>query len=333
MTILRRSALNNRIKRSTAIQEGVRRLRNCSESVDWKERSNILTEWSATLRRSGYSAMYRREVVRAAVSIHEKILEDDNNEVRPMYRERKWQREEREREKEMRKENWYRARNPASGNGTTEKYEAPLIIDPTINGDLKAEMDKICETFNTSHGMNVKVYERGGRRVSSLVKRDPVGSEHCGRKECICLVGGKLCGPLSVGYRYVCLGCEQVGQKAVYFGETSQGIYIRKRKHAADIKQKNGQNALYKHNVIHHQGVDHGWNIEVTGTFQKPMLRQINEGVRIAQAEADTIILNSRSEFHQAPLVRVVPTRGIHLTQEQQHQRRGGGNQLREMTD
>ena len=93
------------------------------------------------------------------------------------------------------------------------------------------------------------------------------------------------------------------------------------------VRQKIQQNALYKHNLIQHQGVDQGWRIEVTRAFRKPMLRQINEGVRIAQAEVGAVILNSRSEFHQAPMVRVVPTRGIHLTQEEQHARgRGGEN-------
>lgn len=45
------------------------------------------------------------------------------------------------------------------------------------------------------------------------------------------------------------------------------------------------------------------------------MKRQINEGVRINQSKAD-IILNSKAEFHQTPLVRVVPVRGLQNDQE-----------------
>ena len=45
------------------------------------------------------------------------------------------------------------------------------------------------------------------------------------------------------------------------------------------------------------------------------MLRQNNEGVRIVKSKAD-IVLNSRSEFHQQPIVRVFATRGLHLDQE-----------------
>ena len=100
MTILKRSALNGQIKRSTAIQEGVRRLRNCCDGVDWKDRSDILSDWSATLRRSGYSAKYRQEVIEASLAIYEKIQEDDKSGARPMYRERKWEKKRREEEKE-----------------------------------------------------------------------------------------------------------------------------------------------------------------------------------------------------------------------------------------
>ena len=38
--------------------------------------------------------------------------------------------------------------------------------------------------------------------------------------------------------------------------------------------------------------------------------RQVHEAVRITRTEAE-IILNSKSEFHQAPLVRVVATTGL----------------------
>ena len=40
------------------------------------------------------------------------------------------------------------------------------------------------------------------------------------------------------------------------------------------------------------------------------MVRQVNEAVRIEMSKADCI-MNSKSEFHQAPLVRVVPVNGL----------------------
>ena len=81
---------------------------------------------------------------------------------------------------------------------------------------------------------------------------------------------------------------------------------------------------MAKHISMQHLGVDVKWEIRVVKTFRRPMLRQMNENVRISQTTAD-IILNSRSEFHQAPIVRVVPVRGLISTQEDQHTRTGGG--------
>ena len=54
--------------------------------------------------------------------------------------------------------------------------------------------------------------------------------------------------------------------------------------------------------------------MKVLGSFQSAMARQVNEGVRIKRSKADCL-MNSKSEFHQHPVVRVVPMRGIQLEQ------------------
>lgn len=51
------------------------------------------------------------------------------------------------------------------------------------------------------------------------------------------------------------------------------------------------------------------------------MARQVNDGVRIQRSRAD-YLFNSKSEFHQHPVVRVVPMRGI---QVEQGEDQGGG--------
>jgi hypothetical protein len=52
--------------------------------------------------------------------------------------------------------------------------------------------------------------------------------------------------------------------------------------------------------------------MEITGKFMQPMPRQNNEGVRIDESQAD-IVLNSRAEWDQPPIVRLVPMRGNRL--------------------
>ena len=52
-----------------------------------------------------------------------------------------------------------------------------------------------------------------------------------------------------------------------------------------------------------------------TNVFKTYLVRQVNEAVRIEMSNADCI-LNSKAEFHQAPLVRVVPVTGLLEDQE-----------------
>ena len=59
-------------------------------------------------------------------------------------------------------------------------------------------------------------------------------------------------------------------------------------------------------------------------SFTSCLVRQVNEAVRIEMSTADCM-LNSKSEFHQAPLVRVVPVVG--LREEQGVEEQGGGVQ------
>ena len=63
------------------------------------------------------------------------------------------------------------------------------------------------------------------------------------------------------------------------------------------------------------------FSMKVLESFQSAMARQVNEGVRIKRSKADCM-MNSKSEFHQHPVVRVVPMRGIQ--QEQGEEQRGG---------
>ena len=62
------------------------------------------------------------------------------------------------------------------------------------------------------------------------------------------------------------------------------------------------------------------FSMKVFGSFQSSMARQVNEGVRIKRSKADCL-MNSKSEFHQHPVVRVVPMRGIQQEQGEDGQR------------
>ena len=77
------------------------------------------------------------------------------------------------------------------------------------------------------------------------------------------------------------------------------------------IEKKDGNNAFAKHLEIHHpdrMGDKRAFRFSVLRTFKSSLMRQIWEAVKIHQAKADTS-LNSRSEWHQPCIDRIVVTR------------------------
>ena len=64
--------------------------------------------------------------------------------------------------------------------------------------------------------------------------------------------------------------------------------------------------------------------MEALRSFSRCLARQINEAVRITSSSA-TIIMNSKSEFHQAPIVRVMVSSGLELEQGEEAPQRGRG--------
>ena len=85
-------------------------------------------------------------------------------------------------------------------------------------------------------------------------------------------------------------------------------------------KMEEEDNALWKHCQLEHGGEKVEFSMKVLGSFQSSMARQVNEGVRIKTSKADCL-MNSKSEFHQHPVVRVVPMRGIQQEQGEDGQR------------
>lgn len=47
------------------------------------------------------------------------------------------------------------------------------------------------------------------------------------------------------------------------------------------------------------------FSIKVAGRYKSCLERQVNKAVRVEECQAD-ILMNSKAEFHHAPLVRVV---------------------------
>ena len=93
-----------------------------------------------------------------------------------------------------------------------------------------------------------------------------------------------------------------------YQVESSRNMYIRGREHLKDMEDpnKNYKSALKKHivNEHHNEGEKVQFEMVLTGTFNKTVDRQIEEGIRIKNHERDTH-LNSKSEFKGPSVFRI----------------------------
>ena len=99
-----------------------------------------------------------------------------------------------------------------------------------------------------------------------------------------------------------------------YSGETGRNSYSRGLEHQDNLKGEKEDSPLWKHCQLKHDGVKQAFTMKVLRSFSSCLERQVNEGVRITLSQAEEI-MNSKNEFHQAPIVRVVATRGLHAGQ------------------
>ena len=66
------------MKMAVLVEEGVRRLRNTSRGLDWERSRVVMERWSRKLRRSGYPATVRHQVIKTALDRWDKMQEEED---------------------------------------------------------------------------------------------------------------------------------------------------------------------------------------------------------------------------------------------------------------
>jgi hypothetical protein len=85
------SAQSITCRNSVHTQEILRRLLNSSPLLDWKtEVAPVLSIYMACMRQSGYPEKYRVDTLVRALQIYDKMVEDDENGQRSLYRPKDW---------------------------------------------------------------------------------------------------------------------------------------------------------------------------------------------------------------------------------------------------
>ena len=306
-TILARSAHSWQTKRATLTQEGVRRMLNTSTNTPISERNQILQDWDLKMNLSGYSRSFRGNVISSAILIYNQKLLVAHQGGQPVHRPTGWQASERNLNTNINKHTWYH------GNGKIAN-QAPLIIDSTPTGKLESDIREILAEASKNTNVNIKLVVRGGRKIVKNAPSDPFASRLCSRPQCkVCTSTDSLggCKQASIGYTLTCDPCAQSDIVATYQGESSKSAFERGEQHAKGLVKKADDNPIWKHSELHHDSDNQiGFTMKVTGRFAKPMIRQENEAIRIRESEA-VHEMNSRSEFHQPVIIRLVPTSSI----------------------
>ena len=212
-------------------------------------------------------------------------------------------------EKEMKKQN---KKSSLSKNGKTpgEIARPPLIISPLAGNSLTLLMKEVCRKF-------AKVLMRGGKKMSREIKSNPLRVGGCDRNVCmVCMTRGRGdCSRSGAGYRILCVECQKLKLVTTYEGETARNPYSRGLEHQKSLENQKDASPLWKHCTIQHDGRMVQFRMDALRPFRYPMSRQVNEGARVRVSKSD-ICMNSKSEFHQPGIVRIVAVRG-NINEEQ----------------
>ena len=95
------------------------------------------------MKNSGWCANIRRRVLKAGLVGWVKTLEKEINDNEPRYRHYTYKREERDKKKRDKKDNWYKPKRQQDTDNTTNDPEGVLIIDATPNEEVKTMIEEV----------------------------------------------------------------------------------------------------------------------------------------------------------------------------------------------
>ena len=322
LVLMERSAMSDRQKRVSLTQEVIRILRNTKKELPDSVKNDLLSEFSLRMMMSGYSEKFRMEVISSGVAGYEKQLARAEAGTCPLYRPKGYMKEERRKEKLIKKRSWYKP------------FSTVLFCPPSPGSQLAKELRKVAEEETRGKGWTVKVVERAGVKLAHQVPglKEPT---ECKKEDCfIHISGGKGdCRKEGVMYKGSCLTCIEKGPssevnkegevvmlpapplappplgkahtKSKYFGESQFGGYTRGQQHlgALEKPKKHQENAFVRHREDYHLGEEESvrFRMDVVKCFNRPMDRQISEGCHILSPDAD-IMLNGKLD-HMKPVV------------------------------
>ena len=335
-TVLQRSALGGSTKRNTLFQEALRRLRNCHPDLGWHCKAKHLSEFSNTMRISGYSENYRFDILKGAVKRHREMLDLAQKGEITLYRNREEIMVTKKEKGGSSPNTWY-----LKGNKTTT-----LTVAATPGGVLKQQMTHALKGVLAPDKGETMVVERGGKPLlSGLKKKDPFSKEGCKYDDRKCIVDNKVdCTSTGTCYAITCDMCgeEELGQPtdtlpfgphppsppgsrqarwaagrrrsrpiAQYTGQSGRSLHSRGIEHRRDVRRRDKSSPLVKHILTAHKdGPEPTFTMKTLTHHKTNLQRLISEGLQIERErkENEKAVLNSKAEMGHSKLVRLNPT-------------------------
>ena len=322
------SAFSTAKKRSILLEEGMRRVRNCSPELSWSEKIPFLNRFSSDMRFSGHTTSFRSTILSRVLLRYEKELSNHLEGKTKLYRTRQERLDmNREKQASSLRDTWFRKGG----------FTSTLTVPATPNGELAEVVRKNLEQGRQPPGTRIKVLEDGGISAKqSIVKSNQFPKQNCDREDCLLCYhqdGNNprmTCAVSSIGYEGACTRCPS---KYAYIGETSRTGYTRVREHMADYRaataaklpaqpqdrggvgtaRKDVKSWMWEHSRDNHDGAvgpgggrdDYKWKI--TSKFGRCLQRQVDEDIRMQVFEkGGGTILNSRLEYYTAKSVQPV---------------------------
>ena len=301
------TALNQNCMIQSLTNEVIRRLKNISESVPWSERIKVLDEFSYKMVNSGHAKPAIWKVLIGGIKGYERDVKKCKETGKPLNRSAAYNARSRKRKKLLAKSNWFRQTDkneedvPGGWNQEHKKNQkdvekqghgkkAPMphgwkargpkkirqhlrmstvmFVEYSHDGSLQKRMREVVEKLATMLGFRVRISERGGTPLSSLLSnKNPWGGQSCGRKEGECYPCHQNsevkepCTLRNVLYESECGSCNQLGNHSerdkdtlsdtrmpsIYVGESARSLAERSKEHWGDFNKGKTESHMYTH--------------------------------------------------------------------------------------
>ena len=182
------SAIPSQQKRTILMQECLCRLRNTQIGLGKEIQIKHINNFMISMKNSGYTAKYRKEIVDSTFKAFNKMVKDDESGIKPLYRDKNWNKKARREQKRDKKLNWYK-------NGGRDKIEYTTVISVPVTkgGKLVKELRNREQEINKFSKERMKFVEDAGITLKShLVQNDPFPKSKCEKKNCLNLLIRKI---------------------------------------------------------------------------------------------------------------------------------------------